>query len=87
MDLNIGQHVFCLKNLVTGYKIEDVEYYVLNHIITIVCFVIYKCFYLSEKRTKYVNMMSVLKNEIDTQILYHPENSFLRKFQRKILEN
>ena len=41
-----------LKHLIFGYKISDKNYYDVNYFITILGFLIYKSYYLSEQKTK-----------------------------------
>jgi hypothetical protein len=45
-----------LKHLIFGYKISDNNYYGVNYFITILSFSIYKSYYLSEQKTKNVNI-------------------------------
>lgn len=52
-----------LKHLAFGYKITDKGYWDFNLILTIIGFVIYKTFYVSEKRTKSVDIFNIFKNE------------------------
>ena len=45
-----------LRHLIFGYKISDNNYYGVNYFITILGFSIYKSYYLSEQKTKNVNV-------------------------------
>ena len=45
-----------LKHLIFDYKISDNNYYGVNYFITILGFLIYKSCYLSEQKTKNVNV-------------------------------
>jgi hypothetical protein len=45
-----------LKHLIFGNKISDKKYYSVNYFITILGFSIYKSYYLSEQKTKNVNV-------------------------------
>lgn len=61
--LNINNHILTLKNLVWGYKINDEQYYEINYLITIIMFCIYKANYMSEQKTKSLDVYSVFKAE------------------------
>ena len=54
-----------------GYKIFDKEYFHLNYFLTILAFTIYKSYYVSEQKTKTIDVYLLFKNE----------------FQRKMKEN
>jgi hypothetical protein len=43
-----------LKHIVLGYKIDDKNFFALNILITVVGFSIYKLYYISEQKTKYI---------------------------------
>ena len=60
-----------LQHLVFGYKIFDKEYFHLNYFLTILEFTIYKSYYVSEQKTKTIDVYLLSKNE----------------FQRKMKEN
>ena len=60
-----------LQHLVFGYKIFDKEYFHLNYFLTILTFTIYKSYYVSEQKTKTIDVYLLFKNE----------------FQRKMKEN
>ena len=53
-----------LKHLVLGYKIFDKEYFYFNYILTIVGFSIYKANYLSEQKTKRIDVFNVFRYEL-----------------------
>jgi hypothetical protein len=44
-----------LKHIVLGYKIDEKNYLALNLLITVVGFSIYKSYYVSEQKTKYID--------------------------------
>ena len=69
--LQIDKHLFCLENLVTGYKIHDIAYFEINYILTIVFFSIYKAHYASNQKEKKVNIFSIFKTEIYNIIALH----------------
>jgi hypothetical protein len=52
-----------LKHIVLGYKIDDKNYLALNFLITAVGFSIYKSYYISEQKTKYINVYRIFVNE------------------------
>jgi hypothetical protein len=70
-----------LKHLIFGYKISDKHYYDVNYFITILGFSIYKSYYLSEQKTKNVNVYKIFIFEFNKRIddiKYHRKNnSFL----------
>lgn len=53
-----------LKALVLGYKIRQSEYNYINYFLTVIFWGIYKEYCQSENRTKRVNTLNVVKNEI-----------------------
>ena len=57
--------------LIVGYTIFDKEYVHQNYFLTILAFSIYKSYYVSEQRTKKIDVYLLFKNE----------------FQRKMKEN
>ena len=65
------ENIIRLQHLVFGYKIFDKEYFHLNYFLTILAFTIYKSYYVSEQKTKKIDVYLLFKNE----------------FQRKIKEN
>ena len=50
-----------LKHLIFGYTISDNNYYGVNYFITILGFSIYKSYYLSEQKSKNVNVYIFLQ--------------------------
>ena len=60
-----------LQHLVFGYKIFDKEYVHLNYLLSILEFTIYESYYVSEQKTKTIDVYLLSKNE----------------FQRKMKEN
>ena len=52
-----------LKNIVIGYKIHDEHYHLLNQLLTIISFVMYKAYYVSEQKTKQVNILNIKKKK------------------------
>lgn len=64
-----------LQNLIFGYKITDNKYYSINYLITIISFSIYKSYYVSEQKTKNIDVYRIFVNEytkrVDTNINGH----------------
>jgi hypothetical protein len=60
-----------LQHLVFGYKIFDKEYFHQDYFLTILAFTICKSYYVSEQKTKRIDVYLLFKNE----------------FQRKMKEN
>ena len=66
--LGYGNHIMNLENMVTGYKINEIGYYNINHLMTIIYFCIYKSYFVSEKRSKSVDILKIFKREIEDHI-------------------
>ena len=64
-NLYIGDHVFNLESLVFGYKIYDQAYFDLNLLITLICFSIYKAYYISNPKQKKVDIFKFFKDEVN----------------------
>ena len=77
-----------LKHLIFGYKISDNNYYGVNYFITILGFSIYKSYYLSEQKTKNVNVNKCFIYELNKRIddikNHSMNNSFLYAMKKKI---
>ena len=75
-----------LKHIVFGYKIFDKDYFDFNYFLTILGFSIYKAYYVSEQKTKQVNIYSLFVREYITRIsqVQKLQNS---KLLAKIREN
>jgi hypothetical protein len=52
-----------LKHIVLGYKIDDKDYLGLIFLIIVVGFSIYKSYYISEQKTKYIDVNRIFANE------------------------
>ena len=65
-----------LNHIVLGYKIDDKNYLALNFLITVVGFSIYKSYYISEQKTKYIDVYRIFANEYIKRI---NENKTLQK--------
>ena len=65
-----------LNHIVLGYKIDDKNYLALNFLITVVGFSIYKSYYISEQKTKYIDVNRIFANEYIKRI---NENKTLQK--------
>ena len=64
------------KYIVLGYKIDDNNYLALIFLITVVGFSIYKSSYISEQKTKYIDVYRIFGNEYIKRI---NENKTLQK--------
>ena len=75
-----------LNHIVLGYKIDDKNYLALNFLITVVGFSIYKSYYISEQKTKYIDVYKIFANEYIKRI---NENKTLQKctFLMKVKNN
>jgi hypothetical protein len=79
-----------LKHIVLGYKIDDKNYHALNFLITVVAFSIYKSYYISEQKTKYINVYRIFANEYITRIKENKtlqKCTFLMKVKKLYMEN
>ena len=65
-----------MKHIVLGYKIDDKNYLALDFFITVVGFSIYKSYYISEQKTKYIDVYRIFVNEYIKRI---KENKTLQK--------
>jgi hypothetical protein len=77
-----------LNHIVFGYKIFDKDYFDFNNSLTILGFSIYKAYYVSEQKTKQVNIYSLFVREYITRIsqVQKLQNSKLLAKIRKIIE-
>ena len=57
--LKVDKHIFSLESLVTGYKIEDEDYFDMNYLLTIIYFSIYKAYYMSDKKDKVIDIFKI----------------------------
>jgi hypothetical protein len=73
--LGIGNKI-TLKHIVLGYKIDDKNYLALHFLITVLGFSIYKSYYISEQKTKYIKVYIIFVNEYIKRI---QENTSLQK--------
>jgi hypothetical protein len=64
-NLYIGDHVFYLETVVFGYKIYDQAYFVLNLLITLIFFYMYKAYYISNQKQKKVDIFKFFKDEVN----------------------
>ena len=64
------------KHIVLECKIDDNNYLRLHFLITVVGFSIYKSYYISEQKTKYINVYRIFVNEYIKRI---NENKTLQK--------
>ena len=65
-----------LKHIILGYKIDDQNYVALNVLIAVVGFSIYKSYYISKQKTKYIDVHRIFANEYIKRI---NENKTLQK--------
>ena len=60
-----------LSNIVLGYQNNEIEYFDLNLLFTIVGFSIYKCNVVSENRTKHCNLLKLFYYECKIAYMYN----------------
>ena len=81
----ISNDMKTLKNIVIGYKVNHQEYMVVNEILAVIGFSIYKTYFISESRSKKIDSFSILCNEIRALLnLLTYENKALNKFTLQI---
>ena len=73
--LGIGNTI-TLKHIVLGYKTDGKNYLALFFLITVVRFSIYKSYYISEQKTKYIDVNKIFANAYIQRI---NENNTLQK--------
>lgn len=59
-----------LKSMIIGYKIEFIEYNFTNMLLNIIAYCIYKTYYMSDRRTKNIDMLNILYNDIFVAVQY-----------------
>ena len=65
--------------IVLGYKIDDKNYLALNLLITVAGFYIYKSYYITEQKTKYILYIDVYRIFANGYIKIINENKTLQK--------
>ena len=75
LKANIATSV-TLKDIVFGYKIFDEEYFYFNYFLTILSFSVYKAYYVSEQKTKEIDVYKLFTKEFQK-----------RMFDAKCLQN
>jgi hypothetical protein len=61
---NYMKYIYNLNTISIGYKIDDKNYLALNFLITVLVFSIYKSYYISEQKTKYIDVYRIFANVI-----------------------
>jgi hypothetical protein len=56
IPIGFKKNFVTLKHIVFGYKIFDKDYFDFNYLLAILGFSIYKAYYVSEQKTKQVNI-------------------------------
>ena len=67
-NLGYNNEIYTLKNIVIGYKIHQKEYNIINHIITIAAYTMYRAYHITHGKTHYVNTIGLFKDSIATLI-------------------
>ena len=73
-----------LRHLVFGYKTSEEEYFDLNFFLTIVGFSIYKAYYISDQKTKNVNVYSIFRNEFNRRVCLKVKSNVLATIRKHI---
>ena len=65
-SLGIPNNIQTLRNIVIGYKIEQIDYMYINIIFSLIGFSIYKAYYASDCRQKHIDTFNIFKREFIT---------------------
>ena len=57
-----------LKHIVLGYKLFDINCFDFNYFLTVIGISIYKSYYVSEQKTKNINVYNLFKHKYNTRI-------------------
>ena len=66
--LGYHKNMITLENLALGYKIQYSKYNTTNYLLSYIGYAIYKSYYISEQKSKVVNILNILKNELQMAI-------------------
>ena len=86
--IKLDNHIISLKSIVLGYKTNEIGYYELNYLLTIIIFTIYKSYCVSEHKKTHVNVYTIFKNEFIKRHeigVIRKEN--ISKFIKSIVQN
>jgi hypothetical protein len=77
-----------LKHIVFGYKIFEKDYFDFNYFLAILGFSIYKAYYVSEQKTKQVNIYSLLTVIAGNffRLIHHLPSTFSIKISGRMYE-
>ena len=70
--MGISNNIQNLRNIVIGYKIEQIDYMYINIIFSPVGFSIYKAYYASDCRQKQIDTFNIFKQEFTTLMTLSP---------------
>jgi hypothetical protein len=65
--INIDR-LITLKHIVLGYKLFDKDCFDFNYFLTVIGISIYKSYYVSEQKTKNINVYNLFKHKYNTRI-------------------
>lgn len=89
-ECGISKQINQLDYLVVGYKTDTHKYNMINTILSLIGYTVYKTYFLSNKRNKSINMWKHLLNELNITLYYlnikRVNTSILRKFIRNMEE-
>ena len=83
----ISQNIKSLKNIVIGYKYSSDDYKDINLVLITLGFCIYKANIMSEKRTKYINILQLFISELNTCQEYFKETGVRSMFLVKFIKH
>ena len=63
--MGFEKDMITVKNIVLGYKISYKHYDIINYLITCIAYTIYKAYYISDLKTTQVNLLNLLKHDIN----------------------
>lgn len=71
-----------LNYLVFGYKLFDETYYDFNYVLSILAFSIYKAYYMSEQKTKIIDVYDLFVCELQSSL-----NNYMKKYTSNLIKN
>ena len=76
-----------LRNIIVGYKIESSTYDDVNIIMSYACFSIYKCYIISERRSKIIDMKNMLIRDLNTVTQYYQKRNICHNILSKFVKH
>ena len=74
ISMRYGHNIINLQSFILGYKTNFKQHESTNFLLNIMSFTLYKTYYMSEKRTKSIDVMTVFKRECNVALSILEEN-------------